>query len=70
LAEVHWRQNRAFLHFVRAGEFSSIASDCWDGYAAAIVGETGVRALDEGRKAAVEMAATPGFYARSKESAR
>jgi myo-inositol 2-dehydrogenase/D-chiro-inositol 1-dehydrogenase len=69
-AEAYWRQNRAFLHFVRTGEFSPIASDCWDGYAAAVVGEAGVRALGEGRKAAVEMGTKPGFYARSKEGAR
>lgn len=69
-AEAYWRQNRAFLHFVRTGEFSPIAADCWDGYAAAIVGEAGVRALNEGCKVAVEMAAKPGFYVRGKESVR
>lgn len=69
-AEAYWRQNRAFLHFVRTGEFSSIAADCWDGYAAAIVGEAGVRALNEDCRVAVEMASKPGFYVRGKESVR
>jgi myo-inositol 2-dehydrogenase / D-chiro-inositol 1-dehydrogenase len=69
-AEAYWRQNQAFLHFVRTGEFSPIAADCWDGYAAAVVGEAGVRALHAGRTAAVETAPTPRFYVRRKESMR
>jgi myo-inositol 2-dehydrogenase / D-chiro-inositol 1-dehydrogenase len=63
-AEAYRRQNRAFLHFVRTGDFSPIASDAWDGYAAAVVAEAGARALAEGRKVAVEMPARPSFYAR------
>ena len=50
--------------FVRTGDFSPVASDSWDGYAAAAVAEAGVRALAEGRKVAVEMAEKPVFYAR------
>ena len=68
-AEAYRRQNRAFLHFVRTGEFSAVASDSWDGYAAAAVAEAGVRALKEGRKVAVEMIGKPAFYARQKEAA-
>ena len=61
-AEAYWRQNRDVLHVVRAGEFSSIASDCWDGYAAAMVAEAGVQALAEGGGVAVNMAGKPQFY--------
>ena len=68
-AEAYRRQNRAFLHFVRTGEFSAVASDSWDGYAAAAVAEAGVRALKEGRKVAVEVVSKPAFYVRQKEVA-
>lgn len=64
-AEAYRRQNRAFLHFVRTGEFSPIAATAWDGYTAAIVAEAGVHALREGRKTPVEMTAKPGFYGKA-----
>ena len=60
--EAYVRQNRAFLRFVETGEFPEIASDCWDGYCAAIVAEAGVRALETGTKQAVKMIAKPEFY--------
>lgn len=63
-AEAYRRQNKAFLKFVNTGEFPEIASDAWDGYAAAMVGEAGVRALQSGSRAGIEMIAKPGFYAR------
>lgn len=66
-ADAYWRQNRAFLHFVRTGAFSPIAADSWDGYAAAAVAEAGVRALSEGRRVTLEMVKRPDFYARQKE---
>lgn len=61
-AEAYWRQNRAFLQFVETGIFHAFASDCWDGYAAAVVAEAGVKALASGRKTAVEMIGQPAFY--------
>lgn len=64
-AEAYRRQNAAFLEFVRTGDFPPVASDSWDGYAAAAVAETGVRALAEGRKVAVEMAERPALYRRA-----
>lgn len=63
-AEAYRRQNRAFLRFVRSGEFSPIASDAWDGYAAAVVAEAGARALAAGQRVAVEMPTQPLFYKR------
>jgi myo-inositol 2-dehydrogenase / D-chiro-inositol 1-dehydrogenase len=68
-AEAYRRQNKAFVHFVRTGAFSPIAADAWDGYAAAMVAEAGVRALCEGRKMRVEMRDKPVFYTR-KEGAK
>lgn len=61
--EAYVRQNRDFLRFVETGSFPETASDCWDGYCAAIVAEAGVRALQTGLKQAVEMIAKPEFYA-------
>ena len=61
--EAYVRQNRDFLRFVETGVFPEIASDCWDGYCAARVAETGVKALETGAKQAVEMIAKPEFYA-------
>lgn len=61
-ADAYRRQNRAFLNFVRTGEFPAIAADCWDGYAAALVAETGVRALQSGRRESIDMIQKPEFY--------
>ena len=62
-AEAYRRQNRDFLRFVETGQFSSIASNSWDGYCAAVVAEAGVKALEQGRRMPVEMIAKPEFYA-------
>jgi myo-inositol 2-dehydrogenase / D-chiro-inositol 1-dehydrogenase len=62
-AEAYRRQNRAFLHFVRTGVFPPVAADAWDGYAAAVVADAGVRALRDGRRVTVEMVDRPAFYA-------
>ncbi|PIO96140.1 Gfo/Idh/MocA family oxidoreductase [Pleomorphomonas carboxyditropha] len=61
-AEAYRRQNKAFLKFVETGVPSPIASNCWDGYCAAVVAEAGVRALAEGRKVPIEMIGKPAFY--------
>lgn len=61
--EAYVRQNRDFLRFVETGVFPETASDCWDGYCAAKVAETGVKALETGTKHTVEMIAKPEFYA-------
>jgi myo-inositol 2-dehydrogenase / D-chiro-inositol 1-dehydrogenase len=61
--EAYRRQNRAFLRFVQTGQFPGIAASAWDGYAATVVAEAGVRALAEGRKIAVETGPRPEFYA-------
>ena len=63
-AEAYRRQNRDFLHFVTTGTFPAIASDCWDGLAAAVVAEAGVRALTEGRRIEIARETRPEFYAR------
>ncbi|MEZ5824658.1 MAG: Gfo/Idh/MocA family oxidoreductase [Geminicoccaceae bacterium] len=62
-ADAYRRQNRDFIRFVETGEFPAIASNCWDGYCAAIIAEAGVRALEGGQKVDLEMIARPAFYA-------
>jgi myo-inositol 2-dehydrogenase/D-chiro-inositol 1-dehydrogenase len=61
-AEAYRRQDKAFVRFVQTGVFSPIAADAWDGYAAAVVAEAGVRALRQGGKVAVQMAERPALY--------
>ncbi len=62
-AEAYRQQNKDFLRFVNTGVFPAIASDAWDGYAAAVVAEAGVKALAEGVKMPVSMPAKPALYA-------
>ena len=61
--EAYVRQNRDFIRFVETGQHSEIASDCWDGYCAALIAEIGVAALNTGEKQGVDMIAKPEFYA-------
>ncbi|MFO1202507.1 MAG: Gfo/Idh/MocA family oxidoreductase [Tabrizicola sp.] len=61
--EAYVRQNRAFLRFVQTGTFPTLASSAWDGYAAAVVAEAGVRALASGQKTPVTLIAKPELYA-------
>ncbi|MGY5811760.1 Gfo/Idh/MocA family oxidoreductase [Rhizobium sp. LEGMi198b] len=61
--DAYRRQNRAFLRFIETGVFPDIASSSWDGYAAAVVAEAGVKALASGQKQPVTMISKPEFYA-------
>lgn len=63
-AEAYRQQNKDFLRFVSTGVFPLIASDAWDGYAAAVVAEAGVKALAQGIKIPVSMPAKPAFYSQ------
>ncbi len=60
--EAYVRQDREFLRFAETGAFPEIASDCWDGYCAAVVAEAGVKALASGTRQAVEIIGKPEFY--------
>lgn len=62
--EAYRQQNKDFLRFVSTGVFPLIASDAWDGYAAAVVAEAGVNALAQGIKIPVSMPAKPAFYSQ------
>ncbi len=63
-AEAYRRQNRDLLRFFTTGQFPAIGADAWDGYAAAIVAQAGVRALTDGGRVPVVMAALPDLYHR------
>ena len=64
--EAYVRQNRAFLRFVETGVFPEISSSSWDGYVAALVAETGARALASGLKEPIHLTGKPSFYENRK----
>jgi myo-inositol 2-dehydrogenase/D-chiro-inositol 1-dehydrogenase len=61
-ADAYRRQAKAFLGFVETGDFPAIAANAWDGYCASAVAEAGVRALAEGRRVTLDLAAKPALY--------
>jgi myo-inositol 2-dehydrogenase/D-chiro-inositol 1-dehydrogenase len=61
-AGAYRRQNLAFVRFAETGAFPDGAASAWDGYAAAMVAEAGVKALAEGRRVPVTMIARPEVY--------
>ena len=67
--EAYVRQNRDFLRFVETGHFPAIASNSWDGYAAAVVAEAGAHALATGQRQTISMMERPAFYAGVKGEA-
>jgi myo-inositol 2-dehydrogenase / D-chiro-inositol 1-dehydrogenase len=67
--EAYVRQNRDFLRFVETGSLPAIASNAWDGYCAAVVAETGAKALASGQKQPVTLMAKPAFYLGQKGAA-
>lgn len=63
--DAYVRQNREFVRFVETGVFPKIASDCWDGYCAAVAAETGAMALSTGLKQPITLIDKPVFYERA-----
>ncbi|CUH82580.1 Gfo/Idh/MocA family protein [Tropicibacter naphthalenivorans] len=61
-AEAYRQQNRAFLAWVQGGDYPALASSSWDGYAAAVIAETGVKALESGSRQDITLIAKPEFY--------
>jgi myo-inositol 2-dehydrogenase/D-chiro-inositol 1-dehydrogenase len=62
-AEAYRQQNRAFLRWVQGGDYPELASSSWDGYAAAVIAETGVKALETGIRQDITLISKPEFYA-------
>ena len=67
-AEAYRCQSLAFLKFVETGVFPQVASDCWDGYAAAVAATAGVSALTSCRKHLISMMEKPRLYVRKKRA--
>lgn len=63
-AKAYRLQNQDFLRFVQTGIFPATAANAWDGYAAALTAECGVRALDQGTRIKIEAAEMPPLYRR------
>ena len=61
-AEAYRQQNRAFVKWVQGGDYPALASSAWDGYAAAVIAETGVRALESGTRQDITLISKPEFY--------
>ncbi|MEU1304025.1 Gfo/Idh/MocA family protein [Streptomyces shenzhenensis] len=60
-ADAYDRELRAWVDATRRGRVTGPSA--WDGYAASVVAEAGVRALETGRRTTVELAPRPGLYA-------
>ncbi|MGW7789391.1 Gfo/Idh/MocA family protein [Streptomyces tricolor] len=60
-ADAYDREVQAWVDAARRGEVTG--PDVWDGYAAAVVAEAGVRALSTGGRATVDLAPRPDVYA-------
>lgn len=61
-AEAYRQQNRAFLRWVQGGDYPEMASTSWDGYAAAMIAESGVKALETGSRQKIDLITKPEFY--------
>ncbi|MFR9793001.1 Gfo/Idh/MocA family protein [Streptomyces sp. MB22_4] len=61
-ADAYDREVRDWVDATRAGRVTGPGA--WDGYAASVVAEAGVRALESGGRVAVELAPRPDLYAR------
>ncbi|MGW1724156.1 Gfo/Idh/MocA family protein [Streptomyces sp. NPDC002306] len=60
-ADAYDREVRAWVEATRRGRVTGASA--WDGYAASVVAEAGVRALESGGREAVELAPRPDLYA-------
>lgn len=62
-AEAYRLQNRAFLAWVKGGAYPELAASSWDGYAAAVMAETGVGALNLGARQDITLVSRSEIYA-------
>ncbi|MFF7749301.1 Gfo/Idh/MocA family protein [Streptomyces sp. NPDC007971] len=60
-ADAYDREVQAWVDATRRGEVTG--ASVWDGYAASVVAEAGVRALETGGRVAVDLAPRPDLYA-------
>ncbi|MBP0484806.1 Gfo/Idh/MocA family oxidoreductase [Sagittula salina] len=62
-AEAYRQQNKAFVRWVQGGGCPELAASAWDGYAAAVIAECGVKALESGSRQDITLIPRPAFYA-------
>ncbi|MFD9389916.1 Gfo/Idh/MocA family protein [Streptomyces sp. NPDC060000] len=60
-ADAYDREVQAWVDATRRGRVTG--PTVWDGYAASVVAEAGIRSLESGTRVAVELAPRPGLYA-------
>ncbi len=63
-ADAYRQQNKAFLKWVKGGEYPELAASAWDGYAASLIAETGVKALEAGTRQDIALVERPTFYSQ------
>lgn len=61
-ADAYRLQNQAWIRAIVAGGHLEEGSSAWDGYAATLTAEAGLRSLAEGKTIKIEMAAKPQLY--------
>jgi myo-inositol 2-dehydrogenase/D-chiro-inositol 1-dehydrogenase len=60
--DAYRKQNRAWVQSIASGK-PNIGANAWDGYCSTVTADAGVRALNSGVKATVNLIAKPAFYA-------
>ena len=63
-ADAYRLQNQAWVRAIERGALDERAASAWDGYAAALIAEAGLRSLGEGGSVGITMAARPEVYRR------
>ena len=61
-ADAYRLQNQAWIRAIAGGTHTQDGANAWDGYAAAMVAEGGLRSLAEGRAVTIDMARKPDLY--------
>ena len=61
-ADAYRLQNQAWVRAIAEGTHAKDGSSAWDGYAAAMIAEGGLRSLAEGKTVKIKMAAKPKLY--------
>ena len=61
-ADAYRLQNQAWVKAIEAGAHTRDGANAWDGYAAAVIAEAGLRSLAERRTVEIALAAMPDLY--------
>ena len=61
-AVAYRQQDRAFVEWVKGGDYPVRAASAWDGYATAVIAECGVQALKTSTRQSITLISKPEFY--------